>query len=357
MPDCGAELRARTVRFLRVVAIVSAVGAAANYAFIARSHPTGVEIAVSLLSGAITGSVITLFEIQAQSRSGSLIRRLPLLISLLVRTVIYGAAFIFPQRLALLALSQFMTVSEREASNLLANRSAYAFIGISLAINLVFILRRLLGAKALVSLVTGRYHRPRAEERIVLFFDLRGSTALAERLGDAAFLNLLNRVFYLITDPVLDSRGEIYRYVGDEVIITWAAEAGLRDAACVTCLFAITDLIASEHDAFVAEFGEAPRLRGALHIGPLMIGVIGDLKTEIVMVGDTMNTTARIEDACRVTGNDYIVSGDLLRRLGGLPAGVVATAIEPIPLRGKELAVDLFALARGDREAVGRVAN
>ena len=299
---------------------------------------------VAVISGAITGFLLTLFEIQVQSRSPAF-RKLPLLLALLLRTAIYGAVFVFSQKLVLAAMQQLVPLSGPRTPIALNARNIYAFVGISLAINIVFLLRRLLGTKTLMSLATGRYRRPRVEERVVLFFDLRGSTALAERLGDAAYLDLLNRVLYLVTDPVLVWRGEIYRYVGDEVIVTWQAATGLRDAACVSCLFAVIDAIAGEREVFLKEFGEEPRLRAALHVGPLMVGIIGDLKTEIVMLGDTMNTTARIEDACRVTGHDYIISGDLRRRLPAIPDGIVATPLQPIPLRGKEAPVDLFALA------------
>src|SRR5262249_51717082 len=146
----------------------------------------------------------------------------------------------------------------------------------------------------LLALITGRYHRPRAEDRIVLFMDLRGSTELAERLGDERFHRFLNQVFFDLTDPILEAGGEIYRYVGDEVIVTWAVGRGAKDAACLVCWFDIVAALARRRDAYLRDYAAEPRLRAAIHAGPLIVGEMGDVKREIVMLGDTMNTASRI---------------------------------------------------------------
>ena len=112
-----------------------------------------------------------------------------------------------------------------------------AFV-VALAANVVWQLDRSLGQGALVSLLTGRYHRPHVEERVFLFLDLQGSTAAAERLGPERFLTLLDRIAFDVADAVLEAGGEIHAYVGDEVIVTWPAEDGLRDARCVQGCFA-----------------------------------------------------------------------------------------------------------------------
>jgi adenylate cyclase len=75
----------------------------------------------------------------------------------------------------------------------------------ALAFKFIFLLRGLLCGRMLIALLTGRYHRGRSEEPIVLFLDLRGSTELAERVGDEAFHRFLNRVFFDVTEPVLQT--------------------------------------------------------------------------------------------------------------------------------------------------------
>jgi adenylate cyclase len=153
-------------------------------------------------------------------------------------------------------------------------------------------------------------------------------------------------VFSDIADPVLESGGEIYRYVGDEIIVTWPAERGAVNGRCVECVFAVEDALLARRANYLAEFGTEPRLRSAFHAGALIVGEMGDLKREIVMLGDTMNTAARIEDACRTMARDIIASAPALQ-LFSLPAGVSAESLGIVALRGRESELELFALARG----------
>jgi len=71
--------------------------------------------------------------------------------------------------------------------------------------NFVFLLHGLLGGRTLTALLTGRYHQPRSEARLVLFLDLCGSLEPGERLGDEGIHRFLNRVFFDLTYPVLSA--------------------------------------------------------------------------------------------------------------------------------------------------------
>ncbi len=95
----------------------------------------------------------------------------------------------------------------------------------------------LLGQNVLTTFITGRYHKPRLEERVFLFLDMEGSTGLAERLGPLAFHRLVNRFVNDLTEPIVVARGEIYSYVGDEVIATWKLETGNRPSPLRRRLF------------------------------------------------------------------------------------------------------------------------
>ena len=114
------------------------------------------------------------------------------------------------------------------------------------AVTMQFVLQmnRMLGINVLGYFVAGVYRRPKAEERVFLFVDLVGSTQLAERLGSARYFELLRRFVDDLSEPVLESDGEIYQYAGDEVVITWPLAVGVRAANCVVCFFAIRAAVA-----------------------------------------------------------------------------------------------------------------
>jgi len=215
-----------------------------------------------------------------------------------------------------------------------------------LAVAMIFALQmnRMIGANVLRYFLAGRYHRPTAEERIFLFLDLEGSTSLAERLGSARYFELLRRFVDDLTDAIVASRGEIYQYAGDEVVVTWPLADGVRAASCVRCFFWGRDAVAREAARYTRDFGTVPRFRGGLHGGTVTAGELGDLRRQIVFVGDILNTAARLEEYAKRAGLDLVVSDSLLRRLE-LPPGVLARRCGELELRGKEAPVAAYSLS------------
>ena len=304
------------------------------------------DIAVSTAMGGFCGFVLSMAEYILRGSTTSAFRRLPMLAILVLRMLLYGSVATIGLVVAELSLPLLGLQAPPVGTLSLSPHGILIAVGIALALNIVFLLRAVLGPGVLPLLLIGRYNRPRRQERIVLFLDLVGSTRLAERLGDAEFLRFLNFVFYDLSEPVLETRGEIYRYVGDEMIVSWPLRRGARNAACVACLFAMDSALAARSAEYLRRFGAQPRVRAALHAGPLIVGEMGDIKREIVLLGDTMNTAARIEEACRVTGHDYIASGAVVRALDALPPGITAIDLGVTTLRGKAGSLVLFALQR-----------
>jgi len=169
-------------------------------------------------------------------------------------------------------------------------------------------LSQIVGGRTLRDWVLGRYHRPRQEHRFFLFVDVAGSTRLAERLGPAGVHHFLNRIFVLASDPVDDHRGEIYQYVGDEIVITWRESDGRTGARPLGCFFGIERALRAASAEFVRDFGVAPRVRGALHAGPVIVGEVGGSKRDIVFHGDVLNTTSRLEDLAREHDRGLVAS-------------------------------------------------
>src|SRR5437773_12377257 len=97
---------------------------------------------------------------------------------------------------------------------------------------LVFFLQinHLLGQGILWQFIRGKYHKPREEERIFMFLDMKSSITISERLGHVRFYRWLNALFQEISRPVLQTKAEIYQYVGDEIVLTWEMEHGLRNS-------------------------------------------------------------------------------------------------------------------------------
>src|SRR5260370_41124636 len=100
------------------------------------------------------------------------------------------------------------------------NMASFGLAGL-VVVMLALRLKDLIGAEVLLSLLTGRYHNPIAEERVFLFIDVAGSTQFAERFGDLRAQEYLGRFFATLAEPVRRHRGSIDDYVGDLAIVTW----------------------------------------------------------------------------------------------------------------------------------------
>ncbi|HKR03043.1 MAG TPA: adenylate/guanylate cyclase domain-containing protein, partial [Bacteroidia bacterium] len=96
-----------------------------------------------------------------------------------------------------------------------------------------------LGVAVLQNFFTGKYHTPKEEERIFMFLDMKSSTTIAENLGHVKYYEMLNKYYADLSGPIVNYAGEIYQYVGDEVIVSWKLKNGLQNNSCIRCFFAM----------------------------------------------------------------------------------------------------------------------
>ncbi|HKH62768.1 MAG TPA: adenylate/guanylate cyclase domain-containing protein [Flavitalea sp.] len=210
---------------------------------------------------------------------------------------------------------------------------------------LIFFLQvnRLLGKGVLWKFIRGKYHKPREEERIFMFLDMKSSTTIAEQLGHVRFYSLLNELFHEISQPVLQTKAEIYQYVGDEVVLTWEVKHGLENSNCLKSFFMFQESLLKNSEYYLKNFGVKPEFKAGLHFGKVVSAQIGDLKREIVYNGDVLNTASRIQNACNKYQRDCLVSGTLMNRLKKENA-YQWEKVDTVTLRGKETEVELFSV-------------
>lgn len=193
------------------------------------------------------------------------------------------------------------------------------------------------------NIIRGKYNTPKEEYRIFMSVDLNSSTAIAEKLGDRKYHELLKDFFGDITNPILDNNGEIYQYVGDEVIIAWKYENGIENSQCINCFFDMKRSLEEKKEKYNFTYGLFPSFKSGIHWGKVVVGEIGVIKRDITYSGDVMNITARIRDKCKEFDVDVIASADLLGKLN--LTNYTTRNLGAIILRGKEKEVLLASLA------------
>ncbi|WP_170153437.1 adenylate/guanylate cyclase domain-containing protein [Roseiarcus fermentans] len=326
-----------TPRLVRIALISAALSAlsGATYGYLVHD-----ALATGLLFGGGLGALLALLEGGVfHGVAGAGLRRAPFVVYFGVRAGAYVVLIVATLGLVVWLLNGPAALRAISAVDILFTMLA------SVVANLGFAISDLLGPGVLLSFAAGRYHRPQREERAFLFIDLKGSTALAERLGEAGFLRFLDAFIVDVSREIVDHGGEIHKYVGDEIIATWRLKPGRNDVGIVRAWAAASGRLADRRAAYQREFGDGAEFRAALHAGFVMVGEIGSFKKEIALIGDAMNTAARMLDACRALGRVALASAALIDRLPALPDGVELAPIASLPLRGKAEALALVALA------------
>jgi adenylate cyclase len=184
-----------------------------------------------------------------------------------------------------------------------------------------------------------RYHSPAVADRIlkssaeadapfvaqerdltVLFADLVGFTSIAERLQPQQVAVLLNAFFARMADAIFKHEGTLDKFIGDSVLAVFGAPLDLPNHALNAVLAA-----QSMHRALAVLNAERPdstlQMRIAIHTGVALAGDIGSPKRrEYTVLGDVVNTAARIEESVAGPGQIVITRATYDRLGNQVPA-------------------------------------
>jgi len=121
---------------------------------------------------------------------------------------------------------------------------------------------RKLGSRVLWNMISGKYYKPRTEERVFLFIDLKASTTYAEELGHLRFSSLIQDCFYHLARVVKQYQAEVYQYVGDEVVLTWCVQNGRIPPEAIKTFFAFEHVIQQKAAYYNRKYGFVPVFKG-----------------------------------------------------------------------------------------------
>lgn len=173
----------------------------------------------------------------------------------------------------------------------------------------------------------------------MLFADIRGSTALAERMSPGEYHALLERYFATATSVVFAHDGFVDKFVGDELVaIFFPLMSGERYVA--RAVAAAQDLLRQTGHA--DPDGPWVPVGAGVHAGLVWFGVIGEEShLEMTAVGDTVNVAARL--AALAKAGELLVSADAAAA-SNLDPGLAHHAVE---LKGKELPTEVVSVRIG----------
>lgn len=185
-----------------------------------------------------------------------------------------------------------------------------------------------------------RHHGGAEIEGSLLFADVRGSTALGERLSPSEFRALMDRFYTAASGAVFANEGMIDKFVGDELVATFPPMLSGERHASRAIDAARAVLRATGHED---PDGPWVPLGAGVHTGRMWFGAVGvGGHTEVTVLGDTVNTTARL--AAAAGPGEILVSVD-----AAVAAGLDAGHRRSMELKGKSepVGVVVLTIARG----------
>lgn len=150
-------------------------------------------------------------------------------------------------------------------------------------------------------------------EVTILMSDLRGFTALAERLEPTEVVALLNHYLSVMVETIQQNGGTIDEIIGDAILVLFGAPLAMEDGAqrAVRCALEMQKAMGGVNEHNLQSGWPEIEMGIGLHTGKVVVGNIGSTKrSKYGVVGRTVNLTARIESF--TVGGQVLVSPALL---------------------------------------------
>jgi adenylate cyclase len=193
-----------------------------------------------------------------------------------------------------------------------------------------------------------KHHGGAEVEGSLLFADIRGSTALAEKMTPSDFRDLLDRFYSTASDVVFANDGMVDKFVGDELVAVFPPllNAGRHPEVAVKTA---QDLLRATGHADPG--GPWAPIGAGVHTGRVWFGAVGDgAHVEMTVVGDPVNVAARL--AARAEAGEILVSAAAAEK-AGLDSSLARRTLE---LKGREEPIEVVSL-RVDAQDVAEVVS
>jgi adenylate cyclase len=178
----------------------------------------------------------------------------------------------------------------------------------------------------------------------VVMADLRGFTTFCERVPPGLMSRVLNEYLTAMIEVILGQQGRVQDFVGDGILGVFGAPGQDPDHAWHAALAALEMQVAIRQlgHRWEREVGTSFALGVAVHTGEVFAGAVGSPRqSKYAVVGDPVNTVARLEEVNRHLGTEIVISEDALalvrERVDVHPRGSFA-------MRGRSRAVEVFEL-------------
>ncbi|MBW2971775.1 GAF domain-containing protein [Candidatus Woesearchaeota archaeon] len=184
------------------------------------------------------------------------------------------------------------------------------------------------------------YMKTDKRDMTVLFSDLRGFTAMSEKLKPEQVVEILNEHFEAMTDIILKQRGTLDKFVGDEIMALFGAPIYTEAHAlkAIKTALEMQKVQAELSRKFKKKYGIDVNIGIGINTGEMIVGNIGcKQRTDYTVIGDSVNIAARLCSAA--AGGQIMISETVYAEVKKL---VKVKELEPIKVKGKSKALHVY---------------
>ena len=276
-----------------------------------------------------------------------LVRFLPARMIVFFKWLVYfGSAFVFMLIAARFSINQIRQGNYKEVFQQIPKLDIHFFRFLAyfylsgIIFNFLKGMRMRMGRMNFIRWFFGILSKPREEERIFMFIDMKSSTTIAEKIFHKKFSYLMQDVFNSM-NVFGFYHGEIYQYLGDGAIISWKVKSGILDCNYLKAYFTFRKRISRRAKYFNRKYKLVPEFKAGVHVGHVMVLQVGQTRRDISYNGDTINTAARIESMCNEYKQDLLISEDLYKRTEDKDT-YLFKEISRIKLKGKRKSTGIY---------------
>ena len=180
-------------------------------------------------------------------------------------------------------------------------------------------------------------------EVAILFADIRNFTTYSENQLPFDVLHILNSYFNAAVEPILNNNGYVDKYLGDGLLAVFGARGEPKEDICrnaVRSALGMTEAAERLSPNFEEQFSMPLQIGVGIHFGKVIIGRMGYLgKRQVTVIGDTVNTASRVEEATKALNAKILITEDVVRELQGV---LKLGSAKPIQLKGKSEPTNLY---------------
>lgn len=202
------------------------------------------------------------------------------------------------------------------------------------------------GPGVIIPMLLGRYRKPKEQDRLFMFLDLKSSTQHAEKLGHLKYSSLIRDCYIDINLVLIKNNAEIYQYVGDEVVVTWPKEEGIRNLYCLKFFFDVEEILNNRKEYYLSNYGLIPEFKAGLHEGMVTAVEVGAIKREIAYHGDTINTSSRIQGLCNQLDQSLLISDTVYQLIDEKESGFEFVSLGRFQLKGRDQLISLYSVKK-----------